>query len=111
MNFEQINKKLLKYADDYAEKYPKYKVLELEYIKNFDDLLVKGQSTFPSQPLREAHARKEISQMDFYDEFTKLQVEINIIRTHISVLKQVSENLKTEGFREIRTGGGDYYGK
>lgn len=111
LNFEEINKRLAGYAEDYGKKYPRYKELEFKYIKEFDRLLMEAQASIGNQPSREAYARQEVSNLDFYDEFVSLQVEVNVIRTQISILKQISENLKTEGFREIRMGGGDYYGK
>lgn len=105
LNLYKISEKLLETTDKYETQYPKYKTFELQYIQEFDRLLLESQSIFGNQPSREAYARQELRKLDFYDKFIALEVEINLLRNRMRNLQQISKNLISGNFM----GGGDNY--
>lgn len=88
-----INTKLYQLDEEYAKTLPEYKVLELEYIRKFDDLMINAQTMFTNQPSREAYARREIMEWDKYDKYCSLQVKVNLLTTRMRNYQIISKNL------------------
>lgn len=89
----KISEKLADLSERYGEIYPKFKKLEMEYVKEFDRLLMIAQNTFTNQPSREAYARQEMSQLPIFEEFNNLSVETHVIEIQMRNLGQISRNL------------------
>lgn len=89
----KVSERLADLSEKYGEVYPKFKKLEMEYVKEFDRLLMIAQNTFTNQPSREAYARQEIATLPIYEEFNNLGVEVRVIETQMRNLGQISRNL------------------
>jgi len=102
LSLYKISEQLAETTELYGEKYPRLKMLELQYTKEFDRLLMEAQSTFGNQPSREAYARTTLAGMPFFEEFYATQVEVHVLQTKMRNLGQISRNLINASY-----GGGD----
>ena len=99
LSLYSISEKLAQLSEDYGSIYPKFRKLELEYVKEFDRLLMIAQNTFTNQPSREAYARQEIAKLPIYEEFNNLSVEVRVIETQMRNLGQISRNLVSNNWQ------------
>jgi hypothetical protein len=98
LSLYKISEKLLETNDKYEEKYIQFKKLEMEYVREFDRLLMEAQSIFGNQPSREAYARNEIAKLPFFEKFTALSVETHLLSKRMQNLGQISRNLISGNF-------------
>jgi hypothetical protein len=104
ITLETISIKLMELDEKYGEIYPKFKVIEMQYVNKFDQLLMQAQSQFTNQPSREAAARELISMEPIYEEYNTLATEVRVIETRMRNLQQISKNLVSSNWM----GGGGY---
>lgn len=106
ITLETISKALIDLDEKYGDVYPKFKEIELQYVKTFDKLLMEAQSQFTNQASREAAARELISMEPIYDEYHKYATEVRVIEVRMRNLQQISKNLVSSNW----VGGGEYNG-
>lgn len=87
-----INQKLYELDERYGEIYPKFKEIELKYIKKYDKALMDSQG-FANQSLREAAARELMEKEEEYTEYHTLATEVRLIEVRMRNLQQISRNL------------------
>ena len=109
LSLYKVSSKLAQLLEDYAEVYPKFKKIELEYVMAFDKLLMEAQAIFTNQPSREAYARQELSKLSIFEEFNTLSVQNHVIEIQIRNLAQISRNLVSNNWAG-ESGGENYRG-
>lgn len=87
-------------TEDYADLYPKFKQIEIDYIKEYDTLMIKAQGMFSNQPSREAYVRQELHKMDKFHEYNDLLVRIKVIEVRMRTLTQISKNMISASWGE-----------
>jgi len=99
MNLSKISLKLEELASQYAEVYPKFTVVEANYINKKAQVMLVQQG-LASQVLRDAAVETEMSQTPEYVEYMKLLPEIQVINTQIRIYTQLSKNIISASWGE-----------
>lgn len=97
-----INTKLLELDDKYASLYPKFVSIELKYLEKFDKHLLTANSQFTTQQLRESATREMMRQEPEFEEYHILLTECKIIEVRMRNLQQISRNLISNNWGEVR---------
>ena len=102
INLTHINSKLLELDDKYATLYPKLAGLELKYLEKFDKHLLTAQSQYGTQQLRESATREMMRLEPEFIPYNTMLAEIKIIEVRMRNLQQISRNLISNNWGEIK---------
>ena len=102
-----INTKLYELDERFGELYPKYMMIHDEFINKTDEALMASQG-FATQQLRDAATRQIVHKDVQYPQYLALQTEIELLRTRMRNLQQISRNLVSNNWY---TEGGEQHGR
>lgn len=93
MTLFELNQQMEKLSMDLGVKVRQLNVLELEYQKTYNNLLLTSQR--PSQPLREAETQENLRQEEVFVKYWDLKTDVRVLLMQKDMLFEISRNLRS----------------